>query len=80
MRIKVLPQLGQRRDIEGLLNKGTEIYGLYGKDDGLYSVQQIEDLKGLIGADNLLYFDHCSHSVFIDQQTQFMGALEKWIH
>jgi len=55
-----------------------EIYGLYGKEDGLYSSQQVLALQNLIGSDNLKYFDNCAHNVFIDQQTQFIDAIKTW--
>jgi len=55
------------------------IYGLYGKDDGLYANQQIVDLQNVIGENNLKYFDNCSHNVYIDQQTQFIEAIKMWI-
>ena len=55
-----------------------KIYGLYGKEDGLYAAYQIESLAKIIGEENLLYFDNCSHNVFIDQQSAFLNALTKW--
>tara|TARA_R110001592_G_scaffold99005_3_gene282221 strand:+ start:2043 stop:2957 length:915 start_codon:yes stop_codon:yes gene_type:complete len=65
--------------IKLLLEKGVKIYSLYGKDDGLYSTKQIDDLKKLIGESNLQYLDNCSHSVFIDQQTLFIKAIKDWL-
>jgi len=64
-----------------MLKKNTEIkiYGMYGKEDGLYSVQQIDNLIGMLGKENVLYLDNCSHSVFIDQQKLFIEGLKKWI-
>ncbi len=65
-------------NITRLLQKGIKIYGMYGKEDGLYSSKQIESLKSLVGDNNLLYFENCSHNVFIDQQTEFINALKNW--
>ena len=62
-----------------LLEQHLPIYGMYGKDDGLYAAEQVNDLQALIGKEALHYFDHCSHSVFIDQQTLFIDALKNWI-
>lgn len=53
------------------------IYGMYGKEDGLFSAAQIADLKTLIGAKNVFYLDRCSHNVFIDQQTSFISLLKE---
>lgn len=65
--------------LQSLQKQNVKIFGLYGKDDGLYSEQQITDLQNLIGANHVRYFDNCSHSVFIDQQTQFIEALTTWL-
>lgn len=66
------------KNLQHLQKKKISLYGLYGKDDGLYSEQQVADLQNLIGANNLKYFDNCSHNVFIDQQTAFIDALIMW--
>ncbi len=66
-------------NIKNILKNNINIFGLYGKDDGLYSEKQILKLKSLIGNTSLIYFENCSHNVFIDQQTQFINALTKWI-
>jgi proline iminopeptidase len=67
------------KNLQTLQKHKVKIYGLYGKDDGLYSAQQVIDLQDLIGSTNVKYFDNCSHNVFIDQQTQFIDAVTKWI-
>ncbi len=66
------------KNIQALQKQNLKIYALYGKDDGLYSVQQITDLQNLVGSSNLKYLDNCSHNVFIDQQTEFIDALKPW--
>ncbi len=65
--------------IKNLLKMNMPIYGIYGKEDGLYSTDQIESLKKLIGSNNVKYFDACSHNVFTDQQTMFIDALKNWV-
>jgi len=62
-----------------LHKNGLKIFGLYGKEDGLYSEEQVADLQNLIGKNNLKYFDNCSHNVFVDQQLQFIESLKKWL-
>ena len=54
------------------------MYGIYGKEDGLYSEQQISKLAEMLGINNLLYLENCSHSVFIDQQTLFIESVVRW--
>ena len=62
-------------DVHKLLDQGIHVYGFYGKEDGLYSTKQVDDLGKMIGSKNLRYYDNCSHSVFIDQQTPFITDL-----
>jgi len=60
------------------LNKQLPIYGFYGKDDGLYSEKQVDDLRKIIGDENLKYLENCSHNVFIDQQKDFIDQVVLW--
>lgn len=64
--------------IENLLKSGVVVKGIYGKDDGLYSAEQVAQLQQLLGSEQLLYWDSCSHNVFIDQRSKFITALENW--
>ena len=66
------------KNLQALQKQKIRLFGLYGKDDGLYSIQQVADLQTLIGSNNLKYFDNCSHNVFIDQQTQFIEQIKMW--
>ena len=66
------------RNLQALQKQKIKIYGLYGKEDGLYSYEQVINLQNLIGTSNLKYFDNCSHNVFIDQQSQFIDAIYLW--
>lgn len=66
------------KNLQSIQKQNIKIYGLYGKDDGLYSAQQVTDLQNLIGSSNIKYFDNCSHSVFVDQQTEFIDAIKVW--
>lgn len=65
-------------NIKKLQANNIKFRGLYGKDDGLYSTLQVKELQNLLGKNNLIYFDYCSHNVFIDQQTQFIDIIKKW--
>lgn len=67
-------------NIERLLLKNIKIYGMYGKEDGLYSEKQIKDLQNLIGKKHLVYYENCSHNVFIDQQNKFIEYMTNSIN
>jgi proline iminopeptidase len=66
-------------NIKSLLKMNLPIYGIYGKEDGLYSPAQIESLTNLIGSNQVKYFDACSHNVFTDQQSLFIEAIKTWV-
>jgi proline iminopeptidase len=63
-------------DLKSFVANGMKVYGLYGKEDGLYSEKQIMDLKNILADGNLLYLDNCSHNVFVDQQEKFIETLK----
>ncbi|MFY7964526.1 MAG: alpha/beta hydrolase [Chitinophagaceae bacterium] len=65
--------------LKNLVEKKVNVFGLYGKEDGLYSQQQIENLSDILGKKNVQYIDNCSHSVFIDQQTVFLENINNWL-
>jgi proline iminopeptidase len=69
--------LNLTENIKNLMNQNILVIGLYGKEDGLYSENQIKNLEELIGEANLKYFENCSHNVFIDQQEQFFQFIRE---
>jgi proline iminopeptidase len=70
--------LDLNENLKRVVKNGTLVFGLYGKDDGLFSENQVRNIKNLIGENNLEYLFNCSHNLFIDQQTKFIDALKKW--
>jgi proline iminopeptidase len=71
--------LDLKQEIKNLVSKKLPLYGLYGRDDGLFSPKQVKDLADMIGNENVKYIDNCSHNVFIDRQTIFIEALHEWM-
>lgn len=71
--------LSLEKNIKNLVNAKINIFGIYGKEDGLYSEKQINDLTLMISKDNLKYYDNCSHNPFIDQQKMFIDDVNKWL-
>jgi proline iminopeptidase len=65
-------------DLKNIVSKKINVNGIYGKDDGLFSIPQITSLHSILGEDKLLYLDNCSHNAFIDQQKKFIDAFKKW--
>lgn len=62
-----------------IFENNTPIFGLYGKDDGLFSKNQTSKIESIIGENNFEYLNNCSHNPFIDQQTIFINLLIKWV-
>ncbi len=70
--------LDQTPLISKLLKQHIKIFGFYGKEDGLYSPEQVVKLQGILGNKNIEYLDNCSHNVFIDQQSLFINRIKDW--
>ena len=64
--------------LRGLVANGAKFYGLYGKEDGLYSEAQVARLEVILGKAQVKYLADCSHSVFVDQQETFLDAVKAW--
>lgn len=58
---------------------GIPIYALYGKNDGMFSIKQLSDLKSIVGKNNLEIIDNCSHYSFVDQQKTFLTFMNKML-
>jgi proline iminopeptidase len=65
--------------LEKLRSKKIDIYALYGKQDGIFSVEQINEVRNITGENRLKYLDNCSHTLFIDQQAAFLSAVTQWL-
>jgi len=65
-------------NVESLKTKNIKLFGLYGKEDGLFSEAQVMKLKDIIGENNLHYLDNCSHNVFVDQRSEFIKAIQNF--
>ncbi len=66
-------------NLKKLIENKTKIFGIYGKEDGLYSEKQVTDLANIIESHNLKYLNNCSHNIFIDQQKTFIESLKNWL-
>jgi proline iminopeptidase len=60
-------------------DSGVKFYGIYGKEDGLFSADQVSSISGLLGTEKVKYLDDCSHSVYIDRQDEFILSLNQWL-
>jgi len=65
--------------LKNLKKKNIKIYALYGKQDGIFSMPQINALRDITGENNFKYLDNCSHYLYADQQKLFLNYVAKWI-
>jgi proline iminopeptidase len=65
--------------LQQLKKKGMPIYAIYGKQDGIFSVSEIDALKNIVGKQNFVLIDNCSHYLFVDQQKDFLDSIYKWL-
>lgn len=70
-------------DTRSLLKKiktsGVSIFAIYGKDDGIFSSAQITSIKNIAGEEHFAFLNNCSHYLFVDQQTEFLFNIKKWL-
>ena len=52
------------------------IYGIYGKEDGIFSNEQIASIKNI--ANHFALIENCSHYLFVDQQNKFLSQIASW--
>jgi len=61
------------------LKKQVKLFAIYGKQDQIFSGKQLIDMKKIVKKENFKIIDNCSHYPFVDQQTEFINIIEKWI-
>lgn len=63
--------------LEALKKSGLPIYGIYGKEDGLFDARQLDRIR--IFCKQFVLFQDCSHAVFIDRQEVFLARIKEWL-
>lgn len=58
-----------------LKNKNVQLFAVYGKQDGIFSSQQVRDMQQLVGDKRFFGIDNCSHYPFADQRTEFIKTI-----
>lgn len=62
--------------LQDIKRKDVPIFAVYGKNDGIFSEKQLNDLKNITGKGNFKLIDNCSHYLFVDQQNEFLKFIE----
>lgn len=71
--------IDSRPFLKKIKTAGVPIYGIYGKDDGIFSSAQINSLKAITGENHFAFLNNCSHYLFVDQQASFISKLKNWL-
>lgn len=58
--------------LKNIRKKRIPLFAVYGKNDGIFSEKQLDDLKNIVGKKNFKLIDNCSHYLFVDQQNDFL--------
>ncbi|MCZ4243724.1 alpha/beta fold hydrolase [Pedobacter punctiformis] len=74
-----LKNIDTKAILKKIKDKKIRLFAIYGKQDGIFSDKQIEDMKHITGKNNFVYLDNCSHYLFVDQQQSFLSAVKKWL-
>lgn len=61
------------------LKKQIKLFAIYGQQDQIFSEKQLNDMKKIVKKQNFKIIDNCSHYPFVDQQSEFINTIEKWI-
>ncbi|MFN1215576.1 alpha/beta hydrolase [Chryseobacterium kwangjuense] len=58
--------------LKEIKKRGIPIFAVYGKNDGIFSQKQLNDIKNITGDNHFKCIDNCSHYLFVDQQAEFL--------
>ncbi|MDH6250405.1 proline iminopeptidase [Chryseobacterium sp. H1D6B] len=58
--------------LKSIKKKGVPIFAVYGKNDGIFSDKQLNDMKNITGKENFKIIENCSHYLFVDQRDEFL--------
>lgn len=61
------------------LDRKVPVYGIYATEDGLFDERQLSDIKKAVGESDFTMVENASHSIFIDQQDDFVRVLKGYI-
>ncbi|GAB5465894.1 MAG: alpha/beta hydrolase [Candidatus Kapaibacteriales bacterium] len=63
--------------LKAAIDSGIKVYGIYGNEDGLFDETQFDKFREIMGKDHFFVVEGAGHSVFIDQQKEFIDLVEK---
>jgi len=61
------------------IKKEVKLFAIYGKQDGIFSKNQLIDMEKIVTKQNFKIIKNCSHYPFVDQQQIFINTVVKWL-
>lgn len=61
------------------LKKQLKVYAIYGKEDRIFGEPQFEEMRKIVGENQFVLIDNCSHYLFVDQQEIFINNVANWL-
>jgi len=65
--------------LKDIRKSGVKLFAIYGLQDKIFSSKQLKDVEEIVTKQNFKAIDNCSHYLFVDQQQEFIDAIENWI-
>jgi len=65
--------------VKKLIDKKIPVFGMYGKEDGLFNEQHFAMIRKTLGEANVVFVDEASHNIFLDQRYAFVTQVKKWL-
>ncbi len=62
------------------LKKQLKVYAIYGKEDKIFGESQLKKIRKIVGKNQFVLIDNCSHYLFVDQQEIFINNLVNWLN
>lgn len=62
--------------LKDIRKKRIPVFAVYGRNDGIFSEKQLDDLKNIVGKKNFRLINNCSHYLFVDQQNDFLEFIK----
>ncbi len=61
------------------LKKQLKVYAIYGKEDKIFNESHLKEMRKIVGKNQFVLIDNCSHYLFVDQQEIFINSLVNWL-
>lgn len=68
-----------RQILKSIQKMDIKLFGIYGRQDRIFSGRQLDDIRHLIGTKRFALINNCAHYPFVDQQPAFITDVLKFM-